>query len=145
MDKKNIDKNLSLEETIAKMQEFQNKKKEIFKIFLPDSKVFVEVKIPSFLSLIKRGIIPTTLLNSVFNAQKENKLNENNIKEYLSLIEIFIKESLVSPKIITLQERENGVIGILIDEITDNDQQFIFSYMQENIIAEGGQFVSFRK
>jgi len=136
------------EVTKRAIEKIKNTAEKTYWVDLPDSGARVKVKKPTFLSLVKKGVIPTHLLNLALKVQDGagiNQLTGDELKRFLQIMEIIVRESLVIPRIISEKDREEGKEGILIDELTDNDLQFIYKFVQDVLEEEGRELRSFRR
>lgn len=108
-------------------------------VTLPSGNV-VQVRKPSLIGMMRRGIIPTRLYTVVMQVndgkKKVEELAPEEYKLFLEALAIFVVQSVVDPKL-TLESKSTDDL-LSIDELSDDDQMTIFTKSQQFAEAAGG-------
>ena len=144
MNQESPDKKTSVEKLkVTSAEEIRNRSKSKEKLVKLPSGIVVKLKIPSIANLLVNGKIPNDLMDVflkptvISRSKKPIKINPEDYKENLRLIEIFAKESFVEPKLVENNPQQGE---ICLSDLDDEDKLFIFNY----VTAEVGQLKSFR-
>lgn len=108
----------------------------------------VVLRRPSWLSMLKTGLIPDHLFNLAMGVDKsgeKGKPGEVSMKERAELMQAYAVASCVEPKVVLKDAKEDEILADMID---DHDLVSIFNRVQELLTAgedgEGKALESFR-
>ncbi|KEI12794.1 M18 family aminopeptidase [Clostridium botulinum] len=111
------------------IEEIKKNKTEVIEItgFTDKNPVIVEVQPVSIMGLCSKGKIPNPLLGAAKEILFQGSVNDSglNAKEYTELLEIILKEVLVSP---TYEEFERNGLSL-----TDTQRSELFIYSQRGV------------
>lgn len=101
------------------------------------SGIVVSLKKPNLSQLIVTGDIPSDLMSLALGKEALDDLSPEGIKKGLKLIDLLVKHSIVSPKVV---DKDAGDDEILIADLSEEDKSFIVGDAQKEV----GNLKSFR-
>ena len=107
------------------------------KIMKLPSGIVISVKKPDISIMIIDGDIPSDLMAIALGKEKIDELTPAGMKKGLEMMNLMVKSSLVSPKVVDKDPKENE---ILITDLSETDKSFIVGDAQ----SEVGNLKSFR-
>ena len=102
------------------------------------SGVIVKVRRPSFLGMVRKGVLPTHLFNKAVQMfEGKTDKPEGYSKDTLDMIEAYVREAMVDPKIV---EKDPGPDEITFNDLADEDVLQIFNKSQSlSVLGEGDE------
>lgn len=93
------------------------------------SGIVMRVARPKLATLLRSGKIPQSLTSAALRqAEGRRLLTQDEVKESLEVLEIVLMEAVKEPKIVKGTTPKEG--EITFDHLTDDDQGFLFQFVQ---------------
>lgn len=88
----------------------------------------IRIRRPSLPKMLKEGVVPSDLVSAAIRqVQGEKSMNLQQIQDSIRVMEVILRQAILEPRVVESNPQDNE---ITIDDLSDDDRGFAFSYVQ---------------